>query len=107
MRISYLTLQLISTQSILSANIVGTAPTGSLTGTGHDGLITVMGKMVDYRELRRLEQLCLEQAELCSTTDGSIGLRALAAQYRTAAEAIVPNRPDHSCLSGRGRTAGT
>jgi len=59
-----------------------------------DGLITVMGKNLNIRELWRLEQFCLEQAKLCETSEGRAGLEALAAQYRAALEQATSDRTD-------------
>jgi hypothetical protein len=40
----------------------------------------------DIDELRRLEQVCLEQAEQCATPEGRAALLSMAADYRAAAE---------------------
>jgi hypothetical protein len=40
----------------------------------------------DIDELRRLERLCLEQAEKCTTPEGKTALRSMAADYRAAAK---------------------
>lgn len=40
----------------------------------------------DIDELRRLERVCLEQAEECATPEGKAALLSMAADYRAAAE---------------------
>jgi hypothetical protein len=45
-----------------------------------------MGVNFTIRELRDLEQFCLEQADQAGTTDGKAGLLKLAQNYREAAE---------------------
>jgi hypothetical protein len=43
------------------------------------------GNINDRDEMLRLEQLCLEQAELCATSEGKQALRHMAATYHQAA----------------------
>ena len=55
----------------------------------------------DIDELRRLERLCLEQAEECATAEGNAVLLSMAADYRAAAEQAARavgsvNRCDHT-----------
>jgi len=45
-----------------------------------------MGVNFTIRELRELEQFCLEQTDQASTSDGKAGLLKLAQNYREAAE---------------------
>jgi hypothetical protein len=45
------------------------------------------------RELRRLEQLCLEQAEESETPEGRAALRSLAENYAAAAAALAAPNP--------------
>jgi hypothetical protein len=44
----------------------------------------------DREEMLRLEQFCLEQAELCATSEGKAALLSMAADYRVAAERAAP-----------------
>jgi hypothetical protein len=45
-----------------------------------------MGTNLNIDELRRLEQLCLEQAAECVTAEGRAALLSMAADYRAAAD---------------------
>jgi hypothetical protein len=51
-------------------------------------LIDAMGSKRDIDELRRLERLCLEQAERCVVEEAGEALRELAGNYRAAADAL-------------------
>ena len=44
----------------------------------------------DRGEMLRLERFCLEQAELCGTSEGREALLGLAAAYRQAQESNLP-----------------
>ena len=59
-------------------------------------LIPAMPTDPDIDELRRLEQVCLEQAEQCATPEGRAALLSMAADYRAAAE-----RAERPAASGR------
>jgi hypothetical protein len=41
------------------------------------------------KELRKLERLCLEQADLSATLDGRLALRSLAENYAAAAASLA------------------
>jgi hypothetical protein len=59
-------------------------------------LIAGMGTDFDIDELRRLERLCLEQAEEAGMPEGKAALLSMAADYRAAAE-----RAERPATSGR------
>jgi hypothetical protein len=63
------------------------ASNGSLTGTGHDDFM--MARISNIRELQRLQQFCLEQADQSATSDGRTALRILAANYAAAAASLA------------------
>jgi hypothetical protein len=51
-----------------------------------------MGVNFTIRELRELEQFCLEQAVQSETPDGRAALRILAENYATAAASLAASR---------------
>jgi len=51
-----------------------------------------MGISFTIRELRDLEQFCLEQAEQSGTPDGRTALRLLAQNYAAAAASLAASR---------------
>jgi hypothetical protein len=51
-----------------------------------------MGVNFTVRELRDLEQFCLEQAEQSATPDGRTALRILAENYAAAAASLAATR---------------
>jgi len=51
-----------------------------------------MGVNFTIRELRDLEQFCLEQADQSATPDGQAALRSLAENYAAAASSLATSR---------------
>jgi hypothetical protein len=51
-----------------------------------------MGVNFTIRELRDLEQFCLEQADQSGTPDGRAALRSLAENYAAAAASLAASR---------------
>lgn len=61
--------------------------------------LAVMRISFEIRELRRLEQLCLEQAEESAIPEGRAALRSLAENYAAAADALAAPEPRRSSSS--------
>jgi hypothetical protein len=55
---------------------------GGLISPAAGSLIAGTGNDRNVEELRRLERVCLEQAELCETPEGKAALLSMAADYR-------------------------
>jgi hypothetical protein len=72
--------------ALISAESLLTAP---VPGGFH---LAVMSISFKIRELRRLEQLCLEQAEESATPEGQTALRELAENYAAAAASLAASR---------------
>jgi hypothetical protein len=67
-------------------------------------LIAGMGNDPDVEELRRLERVCLEQAELCETPEGKAALLSMAADYRARRPS---GRHGVTSIDRPGRTTGS